>query len=324
MKKISIGILILLMSCGIEESIDQGDTISKRTSCRFKKKNANCGESYYLPDNPNYSPGKPMASNCEEQVQEDFKNSSKDELTYNSICYDSRENDRIYNKIHPRLQKYWGVSYGARLMRARDVYDELNAFAFGDSFVAIGKAYLEELSEKKDADILITGTFAHEAAHILQYKHMTGSNYNYYDTKDPRYLELQADFLGGVFIADNQDEGYDKSFSEALPFIYDSFNVGDCYYSSPDHHGTPTQRRAAAIFGWMIGDYLKQNKKNETAVEKMKRFKNNYTKVLNGDWGQNLKTLEEENRFISTEQADILNRILNDEISREELLNYFE
>ena len=316
--------LVIMLTCGGNEEIYQIIKVTKNTSCRFRKQDPNCDQHYNLLDTPNFIPGRPVVSNCEDQVQDQFKISLRDTLLYTSVCFDSRENNRIYNIIHPRLEEYWGISFNSKVYRTRVSEDEKNAYAFADSLVAIGKAYLTELSRKQDAEVLIAGTFAHEVGHLLQYKYMANTTYNYYDENDPKFLELQADFLGAVFLADNHDRGFNKSFYEALPFIYDSFNVGDCHYASSDHHGTPSQRKTAAIFGWMVGGYLKQRAINEKSVKTMNRFKNNYSQLVNVGLVDNLRTSSREDPLLSTDDEEILEKILNENISREELLNYFK
>lgn len=89
---------------------------------------------------------------------------------------------------------------------------------------------------------------AHEFGHHVQFQiDMTvppGSTY----TNDDRRKELMADAISGYFLA--HDEGGNMSPEEISTFHQTAFSTGDCSVEdNDDHHGTPTQRQCAAIWG---------------------------------------------------------------------------
>jgi len=85
---------------------------------------------------------------------------------------------------------------------------------------------------------------AHEFGHHLQFRIedlAPGSSY------DDRRKELMADAISGYFLA--HDEGGDMMANDIGIFDETAFSTGDCSVTSKDHHGTPKQRRCAAIWG---------------------------------------------------------------------------
>lgn len=91
---------------------------------------------------------------------------------------------------------------------------------------------------------------AHEMGHIKQYSRGKLADLKTFQK------ELHADFLAGYFM------GYKwrielATKAEAESFFNLFFSIGDNAFNSSTHHGTPTQRRRAAMIGWEYGKLLR-------------------------------------------------------------------
>lgn len=116
---------------------------------------------------------------------------------------------------------------------------------FGDGILAAVKA--SGLNAVGPRAIL-----AHEMAHHVQYEadlfesDLTGP-------EATRRTELMADAFGTYFLTHKKGEGMaPNGILQAGQAFYD---VGDCSFDSPGHHGTPNQRRAASAWGAAVVAY---------------------------------------------------------------------
>lgn len=88
---------------------------------------------------------------------------------------------------------------------------------------------------------------AHEYSHQVQYDD------NLFDTDitDPAEAtartELMADAFGSYFTVSKHGESLNKA--DTLKDLQTFYNVGDCAFTNPGHHGTPNQRYRAAKWG---------------------------------------------------------------------------
>lgn len=129
-----------------------------------------------------------------------------------------------------------------------------DGFATFDGFIVIGDGIVSMLSETGlDPKVIWSSILAHEWGHQIQFK-----NYNIWNYPVPafngtpestRMTELEADFLTGYYLTHKLGGTYNwKRVEDVLSAFY---NIGDCGFTSPGHHGTPNQRIEAARQGYL-------------------------------------------------------------------------
>jgi len=129
--------------------------------------------------------------------------------------------------------------------------DDTNAYAVpgppgedNDGTVVFGVSLIQrELTRSGGTarNFSIPAIMGHEFGHLLQFKYGT--------TTTGVLVELQADYIAGWYLG-NRRNGYqltERDLQAALNSFYES---GDYEFTSPQHHGTPDQRTAAALAGY--------------------------------------------------------------------------
>ncbi|MEW2489575.1 hypothetical protein [Streptomyces sp. NPDC048411] len=137
-----------------------------------------------------------------------------------------------------------------------------NAFAFSEKGdpqpagisdrIVMGDGILEALKAVGLGDTAPRAILAHEFGHHVQYEDNLFANTTLTGPEATRRTELMADAFGTYFLTHSRGEalnakrvlGSEKSFYE----------VGDCGFKSPGHHGTPNQRFAASSWGASVAD----------------------------------------------------------------------
>ena len=129
-----------------------------------------------------------------------------------------------------------------------------DGFASSNKTIVIGDGLVQWVTETGvESDIVWTGILAHEWAHQIQFN-------NYADwypggaadnaPEATRYTELEADFLAAYYMTHKRGATYNWKRVEEFFTLY--FQIGDCGFTSPGHHGTPAQRMAAAQLGYEL------------------------------------------------------------------------
>jgi hypothetical protein len=104
-------------------------------------------------------------------------------------------------------------------------------------------------------DVAPQAIYGHEFAHHIQFAH------DYFSDPVPgattiagrtRYTELMADAMSAYFLTHKRGAAMNRKRVEQFLEVF--FQVGDCRFTHPDHHGTPNQRTAAAQFGVDLAD----------------------------------------------------------------------
>ncbi|MEO7752060.1 MAG: hypothetical protein ABIS35_01465 [Terracoccus sp.] len=134
----------------------------------------------------------------------------------------------------------------------------LNAFAFSgageaDPTIAalpdkmiFGDGILDALDKTGFRDVGPSAVLGHEMAHHVQYE----DNLFVTDLTGPeatRRTELMADAFGTYFVTSKR--GLALNTARVIEAEQNFYNVGDCSFDNPGHHGTPLQRLAAATWG---------------------------------------------------------------------------
>jgi hypothetical protein len=148
-----------------------------------------------------------------------------------------------------------------------------NAFAvFGDPSIpdkiVMGDGVMESYKEIGFDDVAPEAIYAHEFGHHVQFQK------GYFDdplatTGDPaeqtRYLELMADAFGAFYLTHKRGAALNRK--RVAQFLEVYFNVGDCAFDNPGHHGTPNQRMRAANFAFNLADQAQKQGHIPTADE---------------------------------------------------------
>lgn len=131
-----------------------------------------------------------------------------------------------------------------------------DGFAASNKLIVMGDGLVKMVSESGvDAEIVWTGILAHEWAHQIQFKNMSTWYPNGADrdrATATRYTELEADFLASYYMTHKR--GATFNWKRVQQFLQLYFQIGDCAFASPGHHGTPAQRMAAAQLGYELAN----------------------------------------------------------------------
>jgi hypothetical protein len=136
-----------------------------------------------------------------------------------------------------------------------------NSFAYspGDGSIpdkiAMGDGILEGYHALGFDDVAPIAILAHEFSHHIQYAHDYFSDH--YATagsaaEQTQYTELMADAYAAYFLTHSR--GATMNRKRVTQFLEVFFDLGDCAFSDPSHHGTPNQRMRAANFGFDLAD----------------------------------------------------------------------
>ena len=135
-----------------------------------------------------------------------------------------------------------------------------NAFAVpGDGGsppkIVMGDGVLESYKVIGFDDVAPQAVYAHEFGHHVQFQK------GYFDdpratsgdaAEQTRYTELMADAFGAYYLTHKRGAALNRK--RVTQFLQVYFNVGDCAFDNPGHHGTPLQRMRAATFGFNVAD----------------------------------------------------------------------
>lgn len=198
------------------------------------------------------------------------------DVSLNDIKLHSMDRD-IYSDRN-QLARVVGALYGVGPADAVDIADLLIEIVEGDPVLDGGKNPIFTLnafaaSDEGETDPLLQGTgdkvifgdgilsamtatgngtigpkaiMSHEMAHHVQYENGTFEE----GTRTPegtRRTELMADAFGTYFGA--HKKGLNLGPARVLKFHQAFYDVGDCQFAAPNHHGTPNQRNAASAWG---------------------------------------------------------------------------
>lgn len=140
-----------------------------------------------------------------------------------------------------------------------------NAFAFTTfggplpDKIIMGDGILAGYEALGFGDVAPQGVFAHEFAHHIQYENdyftdsyaTTGS-----EAEQTRYTELMADAMSAYYLTHKRGLALNKH--RVAEFLEVFYQIGDCAFSNPGHHGTPNQRMAAAEWGFDLADQARK------------------------------------------------------------------
>jgi hypothetical protein len=145
-------------------------------------------------------------------------------------------------------------SFNAFAFSEADVPEE-EKFGIPDKIV-MGDGILDGFGALGFDDVAPQAIFAHEFAHHIQFEN------GYFNDLDDqpkltgaertRYTELMADAMAAYYLTHKRGGTLNKH--RVAQFLEVFFQIGDCAFTNPGHHGTPNQRMRAAQFGFEVAD----------------------------------------------------------------------
>ncbi|MGH7578843.1 MAG: hypothetical protein ACREM9_01630 [Gemmatimonadales bacterium] len=139
-----------------------------------------------------------------------------------------------------------------------------NAFAVSDPSgvipdkIVMGDGIMAGYEALGFGDVAPQAIYAHEFAHHIQFENgyqtepIPGSTPPITPAERTRYLELMSDATAAYFLTHKRGSAMNKH--RVAEFLQAFFEIGDCSFTNPGHHGTPAQRMRAAEFGFSVAD----------------------------------------------------------------------
>jgi hypothetical protein len=150
--------------------------------------------------------------------------------------------------------------------------------------IIMGDGILEGLKAVGFGDVGPQALYTHEFAHHIQIRR------GYFDDPlatagDPpeqtRYRELMADAFSAYYLTHKRGAALNRKRVEQFLQVF--FDIGDCAFEDPNHHGTSNQRMKAARFGFDLADQAQKQGHILTADQFHARFVAAYADLIAPD-----------------------------------------
>jgi len=116
--------------------------------------------------------------------------------------------------------------------------------------IVMGDGILEAYTAIGFGDVAPQAILAHEMGHHIQFQINLFTDEN--SPEATRRTELMADAYAAYYLSHSR--GASMQWKRVQQFLQVFFNIGDCSFNSDGHHGTPTQRMAAAEWGYRVAN----------------------------------------------------------------------
>ncbi|OIJ94165.1 hypothetical protein [Streptomyces colonosanans] len=154
------------------------------------------------------------------------------------------------------------VNYFPSLKGGDNPIFTFNAFAFSEEGnphplgisdrIVVGDGILEAMKAIGLGGTAPRAIVAHEFGHHVQYEDNLFANTTLTGPEATRRTELMADAFGTYFLTHSRGEALNTK--RVLDSAKSFYQVGDCYFDSPGHHGTPNQRLASSAWGASVAN----------------------------------------------------------------------
>ncbi len=132
--------------------------------------------------------------------------------------------------------------------------------------IVMGDGIMEAYTGLGFDDVAPQAILAHEFGHQMQFElGVFDIPFSGDPAENTRRTELMADAYSAYYLS--HARGAAMQWKRVRQFLAVFFNIGDCGFSSPGHHGTPIQRMAAADWGYKLADAAKKQGKILTSQE---------------------------------------------------------
>jgi hypothetical protein len=134
--------------------------------------------------------------------------------------------------------------------------------------IIMGDGILDAFAAIGYADVAPQAILAHEFGHHIQFDlNLFGDEAG---PEATRRTELMADAYSAYYLS--HARGASMQWKRVQLFLNVFFNIGDCSFTSDGHHGTPTQRMAAAKWGYEVANEAQKQGHILTAQEFTRMF----------------------------------------------------
>lgn len=187
-----------------------------------------------------------------------------------------------------------------------------NAISYSNGRIYFGEAIFKWAYNRDSSNLINVMILAHEYGHQLQYAYGLPS----VTESTARPNELEADGFSGYYLR----RGYGKSTFASIATAYDAaYAIGDYSTTSPNHHGTPPQRKSAVRLGFLLAD---PGNPKLSATSFDYNFFYYYNGVLNGTYRlAKPANIDERTHNLIMSHMDELRRIMTGEMSDQEYKN---
>jgi hypothetical protein len=169
------------------------------------------------------------------------------------------------------LQTVFGSS---RFWEYKHPYLSFNAYAAPadadlgtDKKIIMGDGIIEAYDELGYDDVASQAVLAHEYGHHVQFANNVTFTYS---PEGTRRTELMADALAAYYLTHKR--GATMNWKRVKQFLEVYYNIGDCAFTNPNHHGTPNQRLKAATWGYEVASDTKKKGKVMTSADFIEMF----------------------------------------------------
>jgi hypothetical protein len=166
--------------------------------------------------------------------------------------FGNAQSDAAFSAEVGNQRQFWGAAIPAAIYILNEGGPSYaNAYADPRGYILFGY-YFHSIHLAQHGSLAIDGTLAHEWGHRVQQTYGWKGN-------NPT-VELEADVFSGYYMA--LRKGY--AWSAIQGYYNHVYSTGDFFFNSSDHHGTPSQRLAAAYLGVNTAIYAMQNRQAYT------------------------------------------------------------
>ncbi|MFV0376021.1 MAG: hypothetical protein ACK5JD_01820 [Mangrovibacterium sp.] len=159
-----------------------------------------------------------------------------------------------------------------------------DGFSSSSGIIVIGDGIIQMMAEVGlQPELVWSAVLVHEWAHQIQFlNYELWTDYPvpaFDDTPEStRMTELEADFFTGYYLTHKRGGAFNwKRIEEVLINFY---NIGDCGFTSPGHHGTPTQRLKASYEGYLAASRTLKNGHLPTQQRVHQAFLSIYSSIV--------------------------------------------
>ena len=144
--------------------------------------------------------------------------------------------------------------------------------------IVMGDGIMDTYDAIELGDVAPAAILAHEYGHQIQF-----ANDIYFDftPEGTRGTELMADALAAYYLTHKR--GATMNWKRVQKFLKVFFNIGDCSFSNPNHHGTPDQRMRAAKWGYDMAQAEKKKGQPSSSADFIAAFEDAVDDIISDD-----------------------------------------
>ncbi len=152
----------------------------------------------------------------------------------------------------------------------------LDGFGVIPDKIIMGDGIMDAFAAIGYGDVAPQAILAHEFGHHIQFQ------LNLFEEEESpeatRRTELMADAYSAYYLS--HARGASMQWKRVQQFLGVFFNIGDCTITNIGHHGTPTQRMAAATWGYNVANNAQKQGHILTAQEFTRQFEAQLPKLI--------------------------------------------